>query len=60
MSRILRIRPQATADIDRAAAALFDENPTAARSFLHAVEVLRVLHGARDIPAILLDETDLT
>jgi toxin ParE1/3/4 len=25
-----------------------------------AVEVLRVLHGARDIPAILLDETDLT
>lgn len=105
MSRMLRVRPLATADIDHAAAFLFDENPAAARSFLaavetafdlmveqpgigspryahllpgvilrmwpvsgfphlifylvrvDAVEVLRVLHGLRDLPSILLDET---
>ena len=105
MSRAFRVRPLATADIDHAAAFLFDENPTAAVSFLDAVEaafgllveqpgsgspryahllpgvtlrmwlvrgfphlifyldrsdateVIRVLHGARDLPAILLDET---
>jgi len=105
VSRVLRIRPLATADIDHAAAFLFDQNPVAARSFLaavetafglmveqpgigspryarllpgvtlrmwpvqgfphlvfyleraDAVEVLRVLHGVRDLPAILLDET---
>jgi len=105
VSRVLRIRPLATADIDHAAAFLVDVNPAAAGSFLEAmetafglmleqpgigsprythllpgvtlrmwpvqgfphlifyleridaVEVLRVLHGARDLPAILLDET---
>lgn len=105
MSRALHVRPLATADIDHAAAFLFDENPTAAVSFLDAleaafgllverpgigspryaqllpgvtlrmwpvkgfphlifyldragaIEVVRVLHGARDLPAILHDET---
>jgi len=105
VSRVLRVRPLATADIDHAAAFLFDENPAAAVSFLDAVEaafdllveppgigspryahllpgvnlrmwpvkgfphlifyldraggieVVRVLHGARDLPAILVTET---
>ena len=105
MSRILRVRPLATADIDHPAAFLCGENPAAAMSFLDsvetafgllleqpgigslryahllpgvtlrmwpaqrfpylifyldradAVEVLRVLHGARDLPAILVTDT---
>ena len=105
MSRSIHVRPLATADIDHAAAFLFDENPAAAVSFLDAVEtafgllveqpgigspryahllpgvnlrmwpvkgfphlifyldraggieVVRVLHGARDLPAILVTET---
>jgi toxin ParE1/3/4 len=101
----LHLRPLATADIDHAAAWLFDENPGAAARFLDAteaafgllleqpgigslryahllsdvtlrvwpvegfpwsifylhradtIEVLRVLHQARDLPAVLLDES---
>jgi toxin ParE1/3/4 len=104
VSPLLRIRPLATADIDHAAAYLFEENPAAATSFLESLkvafdgmraqpgagspryghllpgvtlrmwplgrfpylvfylehegwlEVLRVLHQARDLPALLLDE----
>jgi len=101
----LCVRPLATADIDHAAAFLFDENPAAAGAFLEAIkpafellceqpgigspryahllpgvnlrmwpvkgfphlifylyraeaiEVIRVLHAARDLPAILQHET---
>ena len=101
----MHIRPRATADIDHAAAYLFEENPVAAAAFLDALEgafallteqpgigstryahllpgttlrmwplsgfpylifyleradileVIRVLHGVRDLPAQLVADT---
>ena len=101
----MRIRPLATADIDHAAAYLFEENPAAATAFVDALEnaltllseqpgigstryahllpgatlrmwplsgfpylifyleradileVIRVLHGVRDLPALLVADT---
>lgn len=38
MKRTLHVRPLATADIDHAAAFLYDENPAAASAFLEAIE----------------------